>query len=432
MSELYGEPFATLQPAPSPRERLLGFGGLRSSQRVALRLDQVDAALTQLKASIDAGGLAPPTTAAIRAVYTGADGDGVPAAARRAIYDVHVAIFSTLTAASADLGRAYGLGRALSDTCHVPDDRGAFCELWEHFRLETVRGWLTDGATQFPAHSAKGVLDSLSRWEAWTANALGVLPDEDAWSPKHAPVKALKAELRRQGQLWRGLLSGEKNASDALTADTYVEAAGSLVRRSTEVVWPFVLRWSPLLLGTAAVVVGLVFAIAAVLPHGASQLVAIIGTVAAALGITWRTVGSSARGVATMLEGPLWQSELDLAVGRAITFLPAAPVVEPRADLLLGTPRYLRELEELGGSTGAAVTADALVAKLDHSLWSRLRRRSSKDEVVYWLAWATPAGYLKRVEDGYRITDEGRRLARLPQRRPDTVRAELAVGQAEA
>lgn len=427
MSELYGEPFCCRGDMPKPPARLRGFGGLKPHQRVALRLDQVDAALRYLGAAVTAGGLAVPATTAVRALYEDAAPDDLEDAARRVIYGLHVAIFRTLTAASADLGRAYGLGARARR--HLPGP----------VRAQTVLRAVAPLPAREPALVADRRRDAAPRPQregrARLAQPLGgvdgerlqAVPTQEDWEREH---EGIDHALRRQGELWRGVLSGEKNAVDSLTADTYVEAAGALVRRSSEIVWPFVLRWAPLLLLTVALAVAVIVLLVPLAPSGASQVVASLGTAAAALGISWRTVGASARGVATMLETPLWQSELDAAVGRAITFLPAVPVLEPRADVVLSTTSYLRVAEQMAAPPTDTVTRSDLATALGRR--RRLWHRSSREDVDYWLAWASAAGYVERSGDGYLLTDEGQRLARLPRRRPSTVRAELAVGRAES
>ena len=89
--------------------------------------------------------------------------------------------------------------------CGGPADREGLQERFKHYQLENLRGWLNDLASALPAHSAKAVLGSLTRWEAWTANAL-TAPEEDLY----AALPTLRRILPRQAEMWRDALCGER------------------------------------------------------------------------------------------------------------------------------------------------------------------------------------------------------------------------------
>ncbi len=197
---------------------------------------------------------------------------------------LHFDIARTLAASDPNLGKAYGLGRALSDTVRSTADQVELGERFKHFRLENLRRWLNDLASELPAHSGKGVLLSLSRWEGWAAN-VAVVSDDD-WAPAQENVRRT---LRKQGELWRAALCGEKNPRDALTADAYANAANDVARRGLAIGARVLARYGvAITLVVTAVIALAVF----VVTNPTSQLVTGIGAVAAALGITWKGVGS--------------------------------------------------------------------------------------------------------------------------------------------
>jgi hypothetical protein len=443
MAELYDHDFVVDAPAPDPPPpghgdpplRLPGMSRLTPAQRLSMRLAKIDGALAALRATFTAAGLTAPTTDDVRAQFTAAQLDRL--AARRAIRALHVSTLAGLTAADPALGKAYGLGRALADTCQQANDRDALKERFGHFRLENLREWLNDLASALPEHAAKAVLASLTRWEAWVANAVAL--SDEQFAPARAPLNAI---IRRQGEMWRGLLCGEKDPRDGLTPDDYADAAGSVARRGLQLGRSVLSRYAlPVVLLLLAVVLIVLF----VVQNPTSRLVTSVAAVAAALGITWKSVGSVAEKLLRAVGKPLWGSELDTAVGNAITFLPTVPVLEPAPDLLLRTPQYLRACATVS-KLEWPVTKSRLMDALkrwpgpgaDRPSLSDYARRSgrllgapSDAEVSYWLAWASVAGFLRPTEEagGYELSPEGTRLAALPAKDRGTVRAAITAAR---
>jgi hypothetical protein len=443
MVDLYREGLPRQTQFPTPGKRLPGVGRLTPSQRALLRLDQVDAAVSRLSKQIDAGGLHPPSTRALRTIKEDPDADSKQRKA--AIYTLHVELLRTLTAADFRLGKAYGLGRALADCCQTAADLDTLVEHFGRYRLDVLRTWLNDAASYLPEHSAKAVLAGLSRWEAWVANARPQLTDPDAWE-QHAEL--LAATLRRQGEIWRAMLSGEKNARDTLTADSYQKAAAALIHRGYTLARPFLIKYG-LALVFAILLVGVLAW--AVLSNGTSQILTTIGALATALGITWTTVGGTAQKLGETLERPLWGAELDAAVSEAITYLPLQPVAEPRPDLLLDTPLYLRAVDVAQSPTAAQLELvlsnrrGAAGQKLTRrDLWSGGRwlrpwRPKSPADVRYWLNWAVEVRYVaanpseqdpeSRDAERYSLTPEGSRIAAIPSGERGTVSAALGAAR---
>ena len=134
---------------------------------------------------------------------------------------VHVEILGHLTAADFRLGKAYGLGRALADTCRKPTDDASLRRQLDRYRVANLLGWLDDLNSALPPHAGHAVAASLRVWSEWAARD---------GQPPLAEQDVLKL-LRRQGELWRGLLSGEKHGADMLDMKDWLEVAKGFQRR---------------------------------------------------------------------------------------------------------------------------------------------------------------------------------------------------------
>ncbi len=412
MTDLYEQGMPAQMHPPKPRERLPGAGKLSPSQRALLRLDQIDAALSSLSGAIESHGLRVPETGGLRDAQRYEETE---AGKRAAIYALHLELLRALTAADVRLGKAYGLGRALADTCRDSQSRAELEESFGRYRLDNLRGWLNDSASTLPRHGAKAVLTGLARWEAWVANlGAGSEPDTE-WQEAAGEIHTT---LHRQGEMWRSVLAGEKDAGDTLNTDSYLKAADTMTQRAFALAWRFMSRSA---LGVALLLLGLVAVVLlawGLASGGASQLTTGIAAAAAALGITWKTVGTAMQKLGEALEKPMWEAELDNAVGEALTFLPLAPVREPGPHVLLDAPRVLRETYVPTRSAAGA----------------RPRQSISESERRYLLSWARAAGYVEPATDGAgaggeRLSDVGRHLADIPPSECGNVCAILGAGR---
>ncbi len=306
MAELYrgGE----TQAAPAePRADLPEVGSLAGPQRRNLRFDQVDAALARLRQAITDAGLRVPTTDTVRGAAERGEEQS-----RGAVLALHAELLRVLIAADFRLGKAYGLGRALCDTCHV-DSANDFRRELGPDRLANLYSWLLDLKTVLPPHAGESVYQSLREWEQW-ARQPEVDGDPLDWERDKAAVERV---LFRQGEIWRALLSGEKLATDMLVARDYADAAGrlfmdgvALLKRLPWQLW--------LVIGGALglAVAGLVLASAT---GSVPSVVAALGGLAAALGISWTGVRHTLGTAAASLRKPLWGAALDRAIVPAIT-----------------------------------------------------------------------------------------------------------------
>jgi hypothetical protein len=321
---------------PALDEDLPGLSALPPTSLVELGLLQADNALARLLTFLP-DGASLPDTAAVRAA--GAENDGADDALRASILDLHVALLVDLTAADYRLGKAYGLGRALADTCSsVPGDhsehRGALEHHLEPHRALVLVGWLDDLKTVLPGHSGQAVADSLQRWIRWAeASDLGTFDS-------HSITQAMRG-LHRAGQRWRAVLSGEKQAQDVLATADYVVAARGAIARAGAITRSFVwqLKW-PLAAATALILVGITLMF---INNSTAQVVAGLGTVAGGLGITWRSAAGSLGRVSLNLGRPLWAAQIDVVVGDALTQAPQREYVAQRQS----QRRLLRAWREL-------------------------------------------------------------------------------------
>jgi len=323
MARLYTGPLSSAAE-PSLEEDLPGLSSLPAAQLVTLGLAQADAALGRLQAFLEGRQL--PSTDAVRAetVKRPPDRDAI----RKAILNLHIDLLVQLTAADYRLGKAYGLGRALADTCAAAhgDDaerKQALGRHLEQHRALVITAWLEDLKTVLPAHASQGVADSLQLWERWAA-AAGL----EGLDP--AAVNDLTHELHRCGQRWRAILSGEKNATDLLQIGDYVSAARGTLVRAAAIARALALRlWAPLSVAAVLIGVGIWLIIA---NHSNAQVIAGLGTIAGGLGITWRSAAGALGHFSLDLVRPLWEAQIDIAVASQLT--PAiqrdfVPALEP-------------------------------------------------------------------------------------------------------
>jgi len=308
-------------------EKLPGIGELDPLAQARLLLAQVQVDLQRVWRSIDVEHRQPdpsPVQSLLEAE------DRAPGPLRAAMAALHGELLVALTAADFRLGKAYGLGRALAETALLPDakDEKTFEKLFDPYRLATLLEWLADLKSVFPPHAAEAVRGSLVAWRDWS-QAPVLLPRGRRvdWSSA-ADRESVTRALHRQGQLWRAVLSGEKDGVDLLSGDDYVRAADRLLGHLRRLLMGFLRRfWI-----TTSVLVVLVVVITATLVfvHTASRVAVVVLTAAGAIGLTWK---SAAAGLGTVLghvQRPLWESELDTGAASAITRLPRERVGGPR------------------------------------------------------------------------------------------------------
>jgi hypothetical protein len=335
MARLYTGP---LSSAAEPRldQDLPGLSRLPATQQVKLGLGQADVALTRLEKFL--GNVQLPTTAAVRTATENIPPDRD--AIRRAILGLHVALLVQLTAADYRLGKAYGLGRALADTCaSAHGDEAERRHALEHHlkshRALVIIAWLDDLKSLLPAHAGQSVADSLQRWTLWAETT-------DLTKLDLKAVNETTRTLRRCGQEWRALLSGEKDARDLLTTADYVSAARATVARVGAIARSLAGQlWVPLTLAAVFICVGIWLVIA---NNSTAQVLAGLGTIAGGLGITWRSTAVTLGHLSLDLVQPLWEAQVDMTAATRLTPPPQRDYV---ADIKRPRSRVARAWREL-------------------------------------------------------------------------------------
>ncbi|HME05062.1 MAG TPA: hypothetical protein VKG38_18715 [Solirubrobacteraceae bacterium] len=330
IAELY-QPASWPSKPPARGVDLPGLGSLSAAERALVGLSQIDVALNQLKSAITEQGLTGPTT--VQARHTLEAGAPTDEAFRNQIFDLHLKLLAVLTAASFKLGKAYGLGRALADTTRQPHDIQTVKHQLAPHRVATIKAWLDDLTSVLPAHAGHAVGDSLEQWREWAEDTPPKLnAGEDI-------TRALRL-LRRQGERWRGLLSGEKRGVDALSLEDYVYAGSDALKQAGALVWRFLGRFAALLLLALVLFAGGVWLILS--DSNAAHIAAGLAGILASLGITWKGVGGSLGTTAGKLERPIWEAALDAQIAQALTLRPGSkqvvgytapgPAPEPQAQ----------------------------------------------------------------------------------------------------
>jgi len=311
-------PAAASEDAPVP-DRLPGGSRLSMYERGRTLLAEIQHDATQLASAYgftlaSAAGLA-----------------GLPAsdaeATRRTLLSVHQDLRRALACANSHAVRGFDLGRMLADTVLLADAHApaGLAELFGHDRLENAYGWLGDLHRLLPDHSADAVAGSLHHWEQWVT--LSLVPPRGADAPMLLGTAVVRA-LHHQGELWRRLLCGDRQAVDLLTARDYKQAGDRVARRFLGLVGSYALSWWYMIAGLLVVAGATIWAILDIVPRGGASTAAIIATVAASLGISWKTVGATLGRVTARAEGPIWDTEVGAAIVIAATHLPP-PVDAP-------------------------------------------------------------------------------------------------------
>jgi uncharacterized protein YaaW (UPF0174 family) len=347
-------------------EKLVGIGELDPLSRARLLLAQVRADLERAW-QFDDSGQPPPDLGPVRSLLQAEVRQ--PGQLQAAVAQLHQQLLVALTAADFRLGKAYGLGRALAETVLVPDARSpqTFQQVFARYRLGNLLGWLADLKSAFPPHAAEAVRGSLQAWAAWSEAPTLYLalaeqrPASDAgtdgqplgtatigapaarvpppWAlrwrlarhprrPQARPVdwgsaadrESATRALHRQGQLWRAILSGEKESLDLLSTDDYLLAADQLLGHIRRLTLGLLHRFW---IATALVAAILAAALVTVFTvRAASPVLAAALTAAGAIGLSWKGVASGLARVLAQAQRPLWESELDVAVANALTAMP--------------------------------------------------------------------------------------------------------------
>lgn len=372
--------------------KLTGIGELDPLAQARLLLAQVQVDLQRVWQLLDVDHQQPDPSRVQSLLEADARAPGQFQGAMAAL---HGELLVALTAADFRLGKAYGLGRALAETALLPDAKNpqTFQRLFARYRLANLLEWLADLKSVFPPHAAEAVRGSLPAWAAWSQDPIlrppldqqrqpwdGEVEDpapvtmppapptgwvHSRWMlarrqhlPKGRPVdwssapdrESVTRALHRQGQLWRAVLSGEKDCVDLLSGDDYVRAADRLLGHLRRLLLGFLRRfWITTWLLAVLVVV---IAATLVFVHTASRVAAVVLTAAGAIGLTWKSAASGLGRVLGQVQRPLWESELDTAVADAITRLPRERRTADRSRAPASSREDPEETTVSAGGTG--------------------------------------------------------------------------------
>ena len=170
---------------------------------------------------MERAGVALPDVASLRTELAAA----TDAAARReVIRRLHFELGAVLGAADFRLGKAYGLGRAIADTCRNPASAEELRRELGDARVATLVSWLDDLASAFPPHAGHAVRQSLRAWHVWAADEARPI-DAATW-----PL------LRRQGSSGArcspAARSAARTCSRSTTTSTRPSASPNTAARS--------------------------------------------------------------------------------------------------------------------------------------------------------------------------------------------------------
>ena len=307
-------------------DKLVGVGELDPLSRARLLLAQVQADLERAR-RFDDSDQPPPDLGPVQSLLWAEVRQ--PGQLQAAVAALHQQLLVSLTAADFRLGKAYGLGRALAETVLRPDARNppTFEQAFSRYRLVNLLGWLADLKSAFPPHAAEAVRGSLQAWDAWS-QAPTLLLTGHPRQPQARPVdwgsaadrESVTRALRRQGQLWRAILSGEKDGVDLLSTDDYLSAADQFLGHIRQLTLGLLRRfWIATTTVTAILAAALVTVFTV---RAATPVLAVVVTAAGAIGLSWRGAASGLGRVLAQAQRPLWESELDVAVANAVTTMP--------------------------------------------------------------------------------------------------------------
>ncbi len=237
---------------------------------------------------------------------------------KRAAYELHLVILRQCNAKDRALGKAYELGGALADTCPGEIDAKAMAMQLNRYRLDELGRWLADLASRLPDHASRAVRVSMARWKiaAKDGEASPLFRVDD--------LGTVHRELNRQVQIWRSLLTGEKQATDTLGTHGYAQAVGLAISDTRRMILGYMWRFAPFILGVLVLLAAGIWGVAEY--EATSKVIASLTAIAAALGLGWKGIGTTFGRVASEIERPIWQGSLDLVIADAITLEPATSV----------------------------------------------------------------------------------------------------------
>jgi hypothetical protein len=331
MSQLFGP--LQHRRGTSPSDHLPTISELDEDEQMALALVELDDLLKPYAQDLSSEG--------IKKAWRSPEHKGF----QPAVLALHLQILERLVLDYQQLN-AYQLGRALSDTCWLPDEAAGaeyFLQQFNRYRLATLQRWLAEAGGAIPVLSRATVSRSLQNWQDWADTNAVRLKKGKEWSTAHWSVVAA---LRTQGAAWHALLAGEADASEQTSADAWVQAGKSLVRTARLLTAAILRRFWPVVVIVVAATGGLLY-LAITNSHGTAKLWTSLVTVATALGVSGAGLRSAAARVAGGIKDDIWSAARLDAQAWAATWLPNMPQ----------KLRQKRRLANLGVATAQSGTA---------------------------------------------------------------------------
>jgi hypothetical protein len=245
-------------------------------------------------------------------------------------------------------GKAYGVGTQLAETVLIPSAHGLDDEAvrrklraaFEDERIYKLRGDLKDLKTRLPKFVADAVSASLSDWGKW------VRPN----SEKQLRFAELRPTLYRQGQLWRALLSGEKDPRDMLQVPDYVKAGSDLASRIRKLGMAAVGHFLGAIIAVLSVAALALFLVTFFVHNVPNVLNGLLLTLLGALGLSAASATAALRRAVAAVGDSLWDAELAASVAAAI-YLGPLPVDNSSIEKL--RKRSLKPARKLSRSAAA-------------------------------------------------------------------------------
>lgn len=328
-------------PGPSKRkhsklpEHLPGLGEMTAHEKAVALSAHIGADLADLA---KARGAQLPNASTIDSVLsvTGQEHDTV----RSAIHGLYIQVRDSLAGGDPAIALGFGLGRMLADTVLLPttEHPEVLAKEFDKYRLGNAFEWLDDLDAVLPDRAAAAVAASLRAWEDWvsqaTASGLPLrLPIKRTASgrrfirPKFDAV-AVRA-LRRQGKMWRRLLTGEQPAEHLLDSKAYVGAAASLLAKYRNLTGHYFLKWWWAIVPALLAIAAAVWASVTYAPAGSARVAAVIASAAGFLGVSWTGIRATLGRALRQGESAMWEAEVVAAIGKAATILPKPKLDRP-------------------------------------------------------------------------------------------------------
>jgi hypothetical protein len=223
-------------------------------------------------------------------------------------------------------GVAFTLGGQLEALCARERSSPADLRALEA-EITEVKKPLIALASKFPPHAAHYVLNSLTLWEEQLGRH-----DFDA------------EKLRRQGGLWRSVLSGDVGAQDLLRLSDYIGTAEQVVARLHD----FALRALRSQLIVPAVVVCVLLVGGLLVMFLSHKVAAGATSVVVALGLSWKGIGQYVGRAAAQGEQALWDGQLDWTIAYRATISLRDPAEIARGEVVFARARRRLRRQRVG------------------------------------------------------------------------------------